>query len=232
MHKTVIKSVGKSLAVRQLSRYLSSEKKEFDNPVDEMNNAISGDGYIGKVWVKVKEYIEEVSESAKAMGLAEGKQLGVEEYKIDLADQVESFKKTVDSFSENTEQALNELERSIVSLSVKIAEKIIRKKITEDENITLDMVNSSILKAKKGLKITVRVNPAEYDFIANYSEQPSVKNENVLILSDENVESGGCVIESELGLIDAQIETQLEVIEKKLVDEKDLMKEEPDESLS
>lgn len=226
MHKTIIKSAAKSVTVRQLSRYFISEKKEFDNPIDEMNNAIAGKGYIGQVWLEVKEHIKEISENAEKMGSEEGKQLGIEEYKTELANEVESFKKTVDSFSDNTKNAFDDLEKSIVSLSVKIAEKIIKKKIQEDENITLDMVNNSIQKAKKGLKITVRVNPSEYDFILKYSDQPSAKNENVLITPDENVEAGGCVIDSDLGLIDAQIATQLEVIEKKL------LKEEPDESVS
>lgn len=232
MHKTIIKSVAKSIAVRQLSRYLISEKREFDNPIDEMNNVISSNGYIGQVWSKVKEHIEEISENAKKLGIEEGKQAGREEYKIQIADDVDSFNKSVRTFSENSKQAFDDLEKSIVDLSVKIAEKIIKIKINEDDNVILEMVNNSIQQANNGLKLTVRVNPAEYDFIAKFSEQPSVINENVVITSDESVEAGGCMIESDLGLIDAQIETQLEVINKKLVDDRDLTVEDTNDSVS
>ena len=226
MYKTIIKSAAKSIAVRQLSRYLISENREYDNPIDELNDAITSNGYIGQVWLKVKEHIRKISENAKTTGYEEGKQAGIEEYKIGLVNEVHSFKKTVDSFSENIKQAFEDIEKSIVSLSVKIAEKILLKKISEDENFTLDMVNNSIRKAKNSLKVTVRVNPADYEFIFNLSDQPSVKNENVLFAPDENVEAGGCMIETDLGLIDAQVKTQLEVIEK------DLIKEETDESVS
>ncbi|MCH8927771.1 MAG: hypothetical protein IIB39_03540 [Candidatus Marinimicrobia bacterium] len=226
MYKTIIKSAAKSIAVRQLSRYLISENREYDNPIDELNDAITSNGYIGQVWLKVKEHIKKISENAKTTGYEEGKQAGIEEYKIELVNEVHSFKKTVDSFSENIKQAFEDIEKSIVSLSVKIAEKILLKKISEDENFTLDMVNNSIRKAKNSLKVTVRVNPADYEFIFNLSDQPSVKNENVLFAPDENVEAGGCMIETDLGLIDAQVKTQLEVIEK------DLIKEETDESVS
>ena len=232
MHKTIIKSAAKSNAIRQLSRYIIPENKVFDDPIDELNDAISGSDYMGQVWLKVKDKIDEISEEARVAGYEEGMKAGREEYKTELASEVESFNKTINSFSEDTKQAYDDMEKSIVNLSIKIAEKIIKKKISEDEEFTLNMVKQAIQTAKNSLKVAVSVNPADYEFISRSLEQSSTDIESVLLSADENVEVGGCMIESDWGLSDLRIGTQLEVINNKLTDDKGSTTEESNESVT
>ena len=40
---------------------------------------------------------------------------------------------------------------------------------------------------------------------------------NLSILEDSQVEPGGCVVETNLGYVDARIETKLELLEKALI---------------
>lgn len=232
LRKTVIKSVAKSNAVRQLSSYINSENKEYENPIDEMNDAIPNTGYVGQVWSNVKDHFKEISERSRVTGYEEGKLAGIEEIKNEMANEVESFNKTVESFSDNSKNAFEEFEKSIVKLSVKIAEKIIKKNISEDDEFTLKMVNNVIKKAKSDLNIAVWVNPADYEFIIESFKSASNKNENVSLSVDENIEVGGCKIESDWGLNDMQIGTQLDVIYNKLVDDKTATAEESVEPIS
>ena len=67
--------------------------------------------------------------------------------------------------------------------------------------------------------ITVRVNPADLPVIEERGQRlERAGREQLLdIVPDPLVAAGGCVIESESGAIDAQLETQLRVLERALL---------------
>ena len=71
----------------------------------------------------------------------------------------------------------------------------------------------------KETKITLRVNPAQVSLLK--SETPNLLNEagldaKILVVPDETIMEGGCVVTTNNGVIDATIETQLAVISEAL----------------
>lgn len=67
----------------------------------------------------------------------------------------------------------------------------------------------------------VRVNPEEYDALSEVKSElisDAVKNPTITIVGDTSVEKGGCIVESDIGAVDAQITTQLEEIRRKMHD--------------
>jgi flagellar biosynthesis/type III secretory pathway protein FliH len=70
-----------------------------------------------------------------------------------------------------------------------------------------------------GEKITVRLNPKDYEKIKKNEAEFLKSLENVKSLSfreDEAVAKGGCLVQTEIGTIDAQLDTQLSAIKKAL----------------
>ena len=73
--------------------------------------------------------------------------------------------------------------------------------------------------SKEEIKITLRVNPVQVSLLK--AEIPDVMNNvgleaKVLIVPDETIMEGGCMVTTTNGVIDATIETQLSVISEAL----------------
>jgi type III secretion protein L len=120
---------------------------------------------------------------------------------------------------EQRDQALASVERDILRLAVKIAEKILGREIKKDRTAIIDIVATALRQARRNEMITIRVNPADLPVIEQHEQRlDRVGREQFLdIVSDPRVATGGCVIESESGAIDAQLETQLRVLERALL---------------
>jgi type III secretion protein L len=120
---------------------------------------------------------------------------------------------------EHRDQALAEVERDLLRLAVKIAEKILGREIKSDREAIVDIVANALRQARRAEMITMRVNPADLPIIEEHRQRlDRAGREHFLdIISDPRVGAGGCVIESESGAIDAQLETQLRVLERALL---------------
>ena len=68
--------------------------------------------------------------------------------------------------------------------------------------------------------MVIRVNPQSVQFIKdtipNITYQYGIDSK-INIVSDPSIENGGCVFETNNGIVDASIDTQLEIIKKALV---------------
>jgi type III secretion system HrpE/YscL family protein len=124
---------------------------------------------------------------------------------------------------EKRDNALSSVERDVLRLAVKIAEKIIGHELKRDKGTIAGIVANALRNAKRNEVITVRVNPAELTLIESHREKldPSNRLQFLDIVADPRVAGGGCIIESDSGAVDAQIETQLRVLERALLTRND-----------
>ena len=85
-----------------------------------------------------------------------------------------------------------------------------------------DLIRSVVRQALErvlGDRITVSLSPEDYrSLVAGEHEFKDVidRTKRLMFREDETVAKGGCVVETEVGTIDARIETQLEAIRKAL----------------
>lgn len=146
-----------------------------------------------------------------------------------------------EAYREGTERALTEFEkhlldireiranvllnaeRDLLTLSVRIAEKILGKELTSNKKAVADIVSTALRNARQREKVTVFVNPSDLATVTSEGEKFS-SNEKIRLLdfvADPSVPVGGCVIETEVGKIDARLETQFKVIENALLSQSD-----------
>ena len=92
--------------------------------------------------------------------------------------------------------------------------------MSENQEILLDNIKD-ILKSlsKEETKIMLKVNPSQTAMLKQ--EIPEIMNfagleAKVIIVPDENTMEGGCMLTTSNGVIDATIETQLEIISEAL----------------
>lgn len=158
----------------------------------------------------------EEAQSIKESAVKEGYQEGLEQAKADIQE----VRSAITAFLGAKQQVFDYIAPDILEISVEIAQKIIKKELQQDPNVILD----NILALLKGLskdetKITLRVNPAQVSLLK--TEVPSLLEEagldaKILVVPDDSIMEGGCVVTTTNGVIDATIETQLAVISEAL----------------
>lgn len=216
MHKTITKSTPPISGVRQLVRRNIS-KSEFENPIEEMDAIIPDKGHIAELWLKVKNQMKADVVNEKKKSHVEGMQASFEKAKDEVAHEVKTIQSIVNAITDNTVNAVIGFEQSLVRLSIKIAEKIIKKKIEGEDDIVMSVVRHALKTVKESSEITVLLNPKDFEALSQYEEFVSYENRKIKFAIDERVESGGCKIHSDWGVIDAQIDTQLEEVYTQLV---------------
>lgn len=158
----------------------------------------------------------EEAQNIKEAAAKEGYQDGLSQARADLED----VKNAITAFLSAKQDVFNYIAPDIMEISVEIAQKIIKKELQQDPSIILDNI-TEILKglSKEETKITLRVNPVQVSLLK--AEIPDVMNNvgleaKVLIVPDETIMEGGCMVATTNGVIDATIETQLSVISEAL----------------
>ncbi|HEY0428494.1 MAG TPA: FliH/SctL family protein [Pyrinomonadaceae bacterium] len=111
------------------------------------------------------------------------------------------------------------VEQEILRLAVKIAEKIIGEEIKLDETARGEIVLNALKHARQQEMLTVRVNAGDLPLLENMREKIDSfgRAKYIDFVADQAVKSGGCIIESASGTIDARLETQLRILEKALL---------------
>jgi type III secretion protein L len=121
--------------------------------------------------------------------------------------------------AEIRDNALVNAERTLLELSVKLAEKILGRELESDPNAVADVVQAALLHARQQKTLTLRVNPSDSLAMQNEIERlkSTAQTKFVDIVADPRVDSGGCLIESEVGAVDARLATQFRVLRKALL---------------
>lgn len=164
----------------------------------------------------LEEKIQLEKEQAYRSGFEDGKEIMMEEQE----KVVQLFLDLIEELKKQREEYLKSVEKDMVGLSLEIASKVIQQKTKQDEKVILKNLKHALKHLLDKGRIIIRLNPADLEIVSKHSKEiKSAEGLKELILEeDSKVSRGGCLIYSELGHIDAQIETQLEMISKALLE--------------
>lgn len=115
--------------------------------------------------------------------------------------------------------ALRQVEGDVLRLSIKLAEKIIGREIKSDKQTIADTVATAMRNVRQQERLIIRVNPLDFPSIQEFKSTLSHagRAQFLDIEPDPKITSGGCIIESEVGTVDARLETQLKILERTLL---------------
>ena len=154
---------------------------------------------------RAQEEADQIKESAAK----EGYKAGLEEARNDILDFVSEKKEVFEYIAPD-----------ILEIAVDIARKIIKKEIEQDPEAIISMILEVMENlSKEETKITIKVNPMEADLVRE--ELPKAltakgTEARITVVSDDSVSSGGCIFVTNNGIIDAGLETQIEILKEAL----------------
>jgi len=157
---------------------------------------------------RAREEADSIREAAAKEGYQEGLK--------SAQDDIQALKDAIDVFFSAKQEVYDSIAPDVLEISLDIAQKIIKREITENPEILLENIKEILTGlSKEETKIMLKVNPAQAAMLKQ--EMPeAVKTAGleakVIIVPDENTMEGGCLITTTNGVIDATMETQLAII--------------------
>ncbi|MFA7658039.1 MAG: FliH/SctL family protein [Candidatus Gastranaerophilaceae bacterium] len=144
----------------------------------------------------------------------EGYNAGLEQAKEDI----QRVKDAVLDFLKAKQEVFEYIAPDILEISVDIAKKIVKKEIEQDPQIVLETILEVLNNISKDeTKVNIKVNPAQLSLTKENIPQmiSSIGLEaKINVLADATIELGSCIVQTSNGLVDATIDTQLEIIKE------------------
>jgi flagellar assembly protein FliH len=160
---------------------------------------------------------------AYARGAEEGRQVA----ERGLAHVFKALRDGADTLAALREKVLRESEVDLLKLSSLVAKKIVLQEIKQDPQILANIVAATISCCSDQERITIRLSPDDYQMVmANRQIIPGDEG-RVALVPDNAVKLGGCLVETTTGTVDARIESQLDEVYNRCMEERGI----PQESL-
>ncbi len=169
------------------------------------------DGEAGRVRKEAEAVLAEARARAAQevkRGYAEGETKGLAQ----VTEKLMAVERLREEFYTNAES-------DVVNLVLDIAEKIVGRMVRENPEMIRSVVRQA-LERSLGDRITVRVNPEDYKSLMESDHdfrEVLDRTKRLSFREDEAISKGGCIVETEVGTIDGQLETQMAAIKKALM---------------
>ena len=176
---------------------------------DEYQAYLDGEAIIQRAKDQAAEIVTDAQGEYERQKL-QGYQDGLTEGKLEMAEKmVDSVGRTVDYFAG--------LEKRIVELVVKATRKIIGD--LDDETRVVNVVRNALSMTRTEAKVAVRINPGDAEIVQQKLDditRPYPGIHFLEVVPDSRLEPGACILETDMGVVDATINVQLQAIEQSL----------------
>ena len=215
-------AVVKGLAVTEFSALLQPvpPKEVLDKlaRTDIEIEAIKAEAY--------KAGFEEGKIDGRKAGIEEGKTLGFQQAFDEAAAKKQAeldalhaeFERTVDKVESAIQDWFLKSEPSLAQLSILIAKRILAQELATNPDAILAMTREAITEVTHATSARIRLNPFDSEILeAHRAEIMSAASSvrQLEIVEDDSI-AGGCVIETDGGVVDARVEMKLEEIAESL----------------
>ena len=180
---------------------------------------------------------QEIRKKAQAEGHSKGYRNGLKQAETEiterskeLADQMveqrlstvlPAVSKLLDEIVSARSHCQAEWESELVDLSTGIAAKLIRRTFAATPEALTGLVQEAVQLAVGKTSLELRLNPGDLEALGDrvrVAVQKSARGIEIKLLGDDKVSAGGCIVVTEHGEIDAQIETMLTRISDELLE--------------
>lgn len=151
-------------------------------------------------------------EKGKSLGYEEGKIIAQKEIHEKSEGLIAELCKQIYMVEDSKDEIIRRYEKDLVKLATEMAEKIIRVKISQNDEIIKDILNNAIKDYRNVEWLKIYLSKNDYVTVStdkNIMERLSQISEHVALEAIADGEDGELIIESPENLIDLGVDTQL-----------------------
>ena len=165
---------------------------------------------------EILEVVKREAEEFKRDTLVEAEKIKALAFEEGFQDALTSLNKHILLLDDALQQVREDVQKRILPIALKAARKIMGEELKMHPERIVDIVMTSLKPVTQHRKITIYVNRADLEHVE--SAKPTIKKmferlENLSIQERADIEPGGCIIETEAGIINAQLENQWRALE-------------------
>jgi len=110
-------------------------------------------------------------------------------------------------------------ETAVLKLGVRIAKKLIGEELRTTPDCVVGIVKEAVRSARRAKKLVIQVHPADAAVLEE--RLPALRASTnaareIEVIRDPSLAQGDCIVETDIGIIDARLETQLNNVERAL----------------
>lgn len=186
------------------------------NPADEARIR-ELDGNIRILERRVEDDTRASREQGQQRGFAEGMQAGVQQEAAKWTEALARLTQAIEEMSKAKTRFRAEVEEDAVKLALVIARKVLNRELSSDPEALTGLARVALSKLNLRELQRVRVHPADAPAIEKMLGTASGPR-RLEVIPDGTLERGGAIFETDRGMLDASVTTQLGEIERGLAD--------------
>ena len=201
----------------------TDEAQVIKEQADEEAERILADARIkaGEIENEIRQSLAAERKEALDKGRGEGREAGYAEGKAEVDRLIGRTQVVLERAQAKRGEILSETEKQIVDLVLLIARKVIKVLSENQRNVIISNVVQALRKVRAKGNVIIRVNMADLQLATEHKQEFIQQMEGVKsiqVVEDSSVDSGGCIIETDFGEIDARISSQLAELESKILE--------------
>jgi flagellar assembly protein FliH len=153
-----------------------------------------------------------------ARGYAEGERAGAEVAAQRADAMLRRLTQTIEELSALRNEVLRGAEQQVLRLAMAIARRVLAREIAVDRGLLLAMARIALERLGERTSAIIRLHPDDYAAIGTPRGEADA-NEHVQIVADPIVGRGGCLVQSDFGLMEVGLDAQFGELARTLLGE-------------
>ncbi len=197
---------------------LETQIDNFEEPPQPIQQISVSGMELSDAEKKAREIIQSAQSQAESIK-SKAYEKGLADSRHNAEDKMREALDTINQAVKERKAIIKDAEGEILRIALKSAEQIIRSEVSLHRDVCLNIVSDAINRVSDREQVIVRVNREDAEYIKKFKDKLSGIVDGIKsfsILEDSQIEPGGCIIETNLGYVDARISTKLHAIEDAL----------------
>jgi flagellar assembly protein FliH len=228
--ETVAVSEERSFQFDELTIQNPSIRREFAYDSEKARNFDQGNVDKAKVSVmqllkdaidKAKQQVGEIKSNARKQGYDTGFEggfnKGKEAAKEEFSTVLETTQQLVEELSGFRKEMYDKVEREMIEMVISLTKKVIHFDFSTREDAVQDMIRLAVQSVLDRESMVIKIHPTDKKYAESF--RPELHHmfseiKNITFAAHSGIERGGCVVETNFGVIDARIEKLEEQIDR------------------
>lgn len=153
-------------------------------------------------------------------GIIKAEEVMRQTYEALLENEKNRMQKLISSMHDQFVHLHRKSEYIVLKFAIAVAEKIVKRAIMLGSEIVLSQIKDALSRIVGVEQVKIRINPDDAELVRSQKsilQGSSDSIREIAIETDEKIERGSCIIESESGNVDARITSQLTKLEDVLI---------------
>jgi len=205
----------KKRAGEESETLLANAREEAEKIISDAKNKSQ------EIEAEIRRNFEDERKKALEQGREEGRSEGYTEGKTEVERLVQRTQLVLERAQDKRGEILTETEREIINLILLISRKVVKVISENQREVVVSNVIQALRKVRDKGNITIRVNLADLKLATDHKKDFIKMLEGVKtiqVVEDSSVDTGGCIVETDFGEIDARIASQLAELEAKILE--------------